>query len=66
MLHVIMEYFLPAPYPLHVTIQHDFFEVAPSMSVNFISIVTSCVGLKEEEPQTALPHVLYMGDTYSG
>ena len=31
-----------------------------SRSVNFISLVTSCIGLREEEPQIALPHVLYM------
>ena len=37
----------------------------PSRSVNFISLVTSCVGLHEEVPQTALPHVLYMGVSYS-
>ncbi len=29
--------------------------MAPSVSVNFISLVTSCVGLQEEEPQTAPP-----------
>ncbi len=32
-----------------------YFEMAPSMSVNFISLVTSCVGLREEEPLTAHP-----------
>ena len=41
------------------------FEMASSASVNFISLVTSCVGLQEEEPQTALPHVIYMGVSYS-
>ena len=39
--------------------------MAPSVPVNFISQVTSCVGLWEEEPQTALPHVLYIGVSYS-
>ena len=29
------------------------FEIAPSESVNFISVVTSCAGLWEEAPQTA-------------
>ena len=29
------------------------FEMAPSMFVNFISLVTSCIGLREEKPQTA-------------
>ena len=28
-------------------------EMALSMSVNFISLVSSCVGLREEEPETA-------------
>ena len=32
-----------------------------SVSVNFISLVTSRVGLQEEEPQTARPRVLNMG-----
>ena len=31
------------------------FEMAPSLSVNFVSPVTSCVGFQEEEPQTAFP-----------
>ena len=31
------------------------FEMAPSMSVNLISLVTFCVGLREEEPQIAHP-----------
>ena len=39
------------PYPVH-------FEMTPGVSVNFISLVTSCVGLREEEPQTALPRDL--------
>ncbi len=34
---------------------HGHHEMAPSVSVNFISLVTSCVGLWEEEPQTAHP-----------
>ncbi len=33
--------------------------------LHFISLVTSCVGLQEEEPQTADPHILYMGVSYS-
>ena len=36
----------------------------PSMSVNFISLVTVCVGLHEEEPESAQSHVLYMGVSY--
>ena len=32
----------------------NYFEMA-SESVNFISLVTFCVGLREEEPQTAHP-----------
>ena len=36
-----------------------YFEMAPSVPVNFISPVTSCVGPHEEEPQTNLPHVFY-------
>ncbi len=28
---------------------------------NFISLVTSCIGLREEGPQTTLRHALYMG-----
>ncbi len=31
------------------------FEMAPSVSWNFISLVTSCVRVREEEPQTAFP-----------
>ena len=31
------------------------FEMAPSVSVNFISLVTSCVELREEEPHAAHP-----------
>ena len=31
------------------------FEMAPSVSVNFTSLVNSCVGLQKEEPQTAQP-----------
>ena len=34
--------------------------MAPSVSVNCISLVTFCIGLRKEEKQTALPHVLYM------
>ena len=44
------------------------FEIATNVSVNFISIVTSCVGLQEEEeePQTVDPsYILYMGVSYS-
>ncbi len=37
----------------------------PVSSVLIISLVTSCVGLREEEPQTALPYVAYMGVSYS-
>ena len=40
-------------------------EMAPRVCVNFISLVTSCVGLLEEEPQTNLPHVLYIAVSYS-
>ena len=32
-----------------------YFEMEPSVSVNFISGVTSCAWLWEEEPQTACP-----------
>ena len=32
-----------------------YFEKAPSVSVNIISLVTSCGGLRKEEPQTAHP-----------
>ena len=39
--------------------------MAPSVSVNFVSLATSCVGLRVEEPQLALPRVLYMGVSYS-
>ena len=38
--------------------------MALSVSVNFISLVIFYVGL-QEDPQTALPHVLYMGVSYS-
>ena len=31
------------------------FEMTHSVSVNFTSRVTSCVGLHDEEPQTTLP-----------
>ena len=31
------------------------FEMAPNVSVNFISLVTSCVRLRKEEHQTAFP-----------
>ena len=41
------------------------FEMAPSVSVNFTSLVTSYFGFKDEEPQTAFLHVLYMGISYS-
>ena len=41
------------------------FPGAPSVLVDFIWLVTSCVGLQKEEPHTALPHVLYMGASYS-
>ena len=42
------------------------FGLAPSVSVSFISLVSSCVGFQEEEErQTALPHVLYIGASYS-
>ena len=45
-------------------------QMAPSASEKFISLVISCVGFQEEEeeeeePQTAFPHVLYMGISYS-
>ncbi len=43
----------------------EYHEMAPSMSVNFISLVTSCVGLREGEPQTALSYVIYMSISYS-
>ncbi len=36
-------------------IQLGRFGMAPSLSVNFISLVTSRVGLREEEPQKAHP-----------
>ena len=38
-------------------------EMAPSVSVNFISLVTSCVEL--EGATNGLSHVLYMGVSYS-
>ena len=41
------------------------FEMAPSVSVHFISLVNSVRLQEEEEPQTAFPHVLYMGISYS-
>ncbi len=39
--------------------------MAPSVSANFISLITSLVGLREEEPQNSPSHVLYMGVSYS-
>ena len=40
-------------------LKHGFvtveFGMAPSVSVNLVSLITSCVGLREEEPQTAHP-----------
>ena len=44
------------PYVLHMGISHSHsFEMTPRVSVNFISLVTSYVRLREEEPQTAFP-----------
>ncbi len=42
----------------------DYFEMALSASVNFISLVTSRVGLQEEDSQTAIPHVSYLGVSF--
>ena len=42
----------------YVTLNACFFihfEMAPSVSVNFISLVITNVGLQEEEPQTTHP-----------
>ena len=41
------------------------FQMAPSVSVNFISLVTSCVLIHGEGVLNSLPHVLYMGVSYS-
>ena len=38
---------------------YEGYELYLSLSLQLISLVT-CVGLQKEEPQTALPHVLYM------
>ena len=40
---------------IRVALGMNKFKMAPSVSVNFISLVTSCVWLQEEEPQTAHP-----------
>ena len=37
------------------TSRETHFEMARSVSVNLISLVTSCAGPREEEPQTAHP-----------
>ena len=38
----------------HLNYQSIYIEAAPSVSVNLLSLVASCVGLQEEEePQTA-------------
>ena len=39
----------------NVQVESHYIEMAPSMSVNFISLVTSRDVLREEEPQTAHP-----------
>ena len=36
-------------------------EMAPSAYLSFISLVTSCDRLEEEDPTYSLPHVLYVG-----
>ncbi len=38
---------------------HDRTILAPSESVNVISLVSSCVGLRGEESQTSLPRILH-------
>ena len=42
-----------------------YFDMAPRVFVNFLSLVTFCLGLQEEESRTALPHALYMDISYS-
>ena len=45
--------------------QPEYFEVAPQLSVNFISLVTSCVGLLDEEIRNSLAHELYTGISHN-
>ena len=60
-LFIVLHYSLYVKLFLHVKTRRSLialqkrFEMALSVSVNLISLVTYCVGLRGEEPQSALP-----------
>ncbi len=53
MSHIAEKVLIYKLYPVNSTLSKC--ETVPSVSVNFISLVTSSVGLRQEEPQTAFP-----------
>ena len=44
--------------------RHSEFEMTPSVSMNFISLVTSCLRLREKGAKHSLSHALYRGISY--